>query len=127
MPQGSIITRVYTSDAYLPLPNVPVVYTKTASDGSQTLLAIQRTNSSGLTAPFYIDAPETAESLSPNNTLRPYELINIHVSYPNYNSITAEGVQIFPNIQTIQGFQLRPVSPAEHSSSSTYEESSQNL
>ena len=127
MAQGSIITRVYTSDAFLPLRDVPVIYTKIQPDGTQTLLSVQMTDSSGLTAPFFIDAPEVSQSLSPDRTLRPYELINIHVSYPGYNTITAEGVQIFPGVQTIQGFQLRPVSPDEHSISETYRETTQNL
>ena len=127
MPRGSIVTRVYTSDAYLPLREVPVVYTKNEENGAQKLLSIQITDSSGLTAPFYIETPDLSKSLSPNETTRPYELINIFVSYPGYNAATAEGVQIFPDTQTIQGFQLSPVPPAEHTSSETYRESSQDL
>lgn len=127
MPKGSIVTRVYTSDAYLPLRDVPVIYTKTDENGTQELLSIQITDSSGLTAPFYIETPDLSQSLSPNETVRPYELINIFVSYPGYNAITAEGVQIFPDTQTIQGFQLYPVSPAEHTTSETYRETAQNL
>lgn len=127
MPQGSIITRVYTSDAFLPLRDVPVIYTKTLPDGMQSLLSVQMTDSSGLTAPFYIDTPEISQSLSPDHTLRPFELINIHVSFPGYNAVTAKGVQIFPGVQTIQGFQLRPVSPEEYAASETYRETTQNL
>ena len=127
MPKGSIITRVYTSDAYLPLRDVPVIYTKTNENGMQELLSIQITDSSGLTAPFFLDTPERSQSLSPNETARPYELINIFVSPPGYNAVTAEGVQVFPDTQTIQGFQLYPVSPDEHTTSETYRETVQNL
>jgi len=127
LPQGSIITRVYTSDAYLPLRDVPVIYTKIDESGAQELLSIQMTDSSGLTEPFYINTPAVSQSLSPNGTLRPYELINIFVSYPGYNAVTAEGVQIFPDTRTIQGVQLRPVPPAEHGSSEIYREPVQNL
>lgn len=125
--QGSVITRVYTSDAYLPLRDAPVVYTQTASDGSSNLLAIRMTDSSGLTEPYYVETPDANASQSPGSTLRPYALINISVSYPGYNAVTAEGVQIFPGIQTIQGFQLRPVPPADHSASVTLPETSQDL
>lgn len=125
--QGSIITRVYTSNAYIPLQNVPVVYSQKNTDGERKLLAIRMTNSSGLTEPFFIETPDITQSQSPGATIRPYSQIDISVSYPGYNSITAEGVQIFPGIETIQGFQLRPVPPSEHSSSATIQENSQNL
>lgn len=124
--QGSIITRVYTSDAFLPLRDVPVVYTQTQTDGSKKLLTIQMTNSSGLTTPYYIETPEASNSLSPGSPLRPYSQIDIHVSSPGYNSILAEGVQIFPGVETIQGFQLRPILPSDVSSV-TLPESTQNL
>ena len=127
MPEGSIVTRVYTSDAYLPLHNVPVIYTKTDVNGIQELLSIQTTDTSGLTSPFYIKTPELSQSLTPDKSVQPYELINIFVSYPGYNSAIAENVQIFPDTQTIQGFQLYPVSPSEHTTSETYRESVQNL
>ena len=127
MAQGSIITRVYTSDAYLPLRDVPVVYTQIAENGTTELLSIQMTDGSGLTKPFYIDTPEVDQSLTSGNPLRPYATINIGVSYPGYNAVSAEGVQIFPGIQTIQGFQLRPVSSTEHGASDTIFENTQNL
>ena len=111
--QGSVIARVYTSDAYLPLANVPVTFTKVAPDGKRTLLAVRMTDSSGLTAPIYVDTPDPAASLTPGAALQPYATVNISASYPHYNSLTAEGVQIFPGVETIQGLQLRPVSAAD--------------
>lgn len=125
--QGSIITRVYTSNAYLPLQNVPVIYSQKDSNGVRKLLAVRMTNSSGLTEPFYIETPDTAQSQSPGSTIRPYALIDISVSYPGYNAVTAEGVQIFPGVETIQGMQLRPVAPSEHAASVTVQENTQNL
>ena len=107
--QGSVIARVYTSDAFLPLRGVPVTFTQNRSDGSKTLLAIRYTNSSGLTEPLYIETPDTSESLSPGAALRPYATVDIQVEYPGYGGILAEGVQIFPNSETIQGLQLRPL------------------
>ena len=91
------------------------------------LLAVRMTNSSGLTEPYYIETPDTIQSQSPGSTIRPYALINISVSYPGYNAITAEGVQIFPGVETIQGMQLRPVAPSEHAAGVTVQENTQNL
>lgn len=125
--QGSVIGRVYTSDAYLPLYDVPVIFFQSTPDGSNTLLAIRRTDASGLTAPLYIETPDTEQSLLPGSPIRPYTTINISVSVPGYRALTAEGVQIFPGIQTIQDLQLLPVSPLEHGTSATVQEQPQNL
>lgn len=125
--EGSIITRVYTSNAFLPLRDVPVIYTQISDTGQQELLAIRMTNSSGLTEPYFVPTPDTEQSLSPGSAIRPYALINISVSVPGYSAITAEGVQIFPGVETIQGLQLRPVPPSEHTSTATIPQSSQNL
>ena len=127
MAQGSVITRVYTSEAYVPLRDVPVVYTQVDENGDNALLAVLSTDSSGLTEPFTIETPESSQSLTPGSVLRPYATINISVSAPGYRTVTAEGVQIFPQVQTIQGFQLRPIPREENGSSTTVPESTQNL
>ena len=124
--QGSVIVRVYTSDAYLPLANVPVTITRTLPDGGKELLAILRTDSSGLTPPLTVDTPEESQSLQPGATLRPYAVINIQVTQPGYSSVLAEGVQVFPGVETIQGLQLRPL-PVNGTGSVVFEEPSQNL
>ena len=124
---GSIITRVYTSDAYIPLRDVPVIYTQTSADGKRKLLAIRMTDSSGLTEPYFVETPDTASSLTPQNTLRPYSIINISVSPPGYSAVTAENVQIFPGVETIQGFQLRPLPATERDPITIYPEPPQDL
>ena len=108
--QGSVIARVYTSDAYLPLRDVPVVFSRTEADGTTTLLAVRMTDQSGLTAPVFVETPDASESLTPNGSVRPFTAINILVEYPGYRQVLAEGVQIFPEVETIQGLQLRPSS-----------------
>ena len=125
--QGSVIARVYTSDAYLPLPGVPVVFSQIAQDNTRTLLAVRRTNSSGLTAPLYIQTPDVAQSLTPGSPLQPYATISIRASAPGYRAVAAEGVQIFPGVQTVQALQLLPVSPFDHDASTTVQEAPQNL
>lgn len=127
MAQGSIITRVYTSDAYLPLSEVPVIYTQTASNGTKELLSIKMTDSSGLTEPYYISTPDAAASQTPGGILKPYALIDISVAFPGYGAVTAEGVQIFPDIQTIQNLQLRPIPPSQAGTTDFLQEPAQNL
>ena len=107
--QGSVLARVYTSDAFIPLRNVPVVFTQDLPDGKKTVLAIRYTNSSGLTAPIQIDTPDAADSLTPDSSLKPYATVDIQVEYPGYNGVLAQDVQVFPGQETIQGLQLRPL------------------
>lgn len=125
--QGSVVTRVYTSDAYLPLRNVAVIYRQTTQEGTNTLLAVKNTNISGLTEPLYIETPDLEQSLTPGSMLKPYTTISITVSAPGYNTATAEGVQIFPGVQTLQGFQLRPLSSFDLAGSTIVKEPPQNL
>lgn len=126
--QGSVIARVYTSDAYLPLSGVPVVFTQTLPNGSKTVLAIRYTNSSGLTEPLFIETPDAAQSLTPGAVLRPYATVDIQVEYPGYGGILAENVQVFPGSETIQGLQLRPLPVTSMEGSGTkIPGSSQNL
>lgn len=125
--QGSIVTRVYTSDAYIPLRDVPVVYTGISADGRKELLAVRMTNSSGTTEPFYIETPDISSSLTPQDTSQPYTAIDVSVSLPGYTSATAEGVQIFPGIETVQGFQLRPIPASEREPVVIYPEPPQDL
>ena len=125
--QGSVIARVYTSDAYLPLKNVPVAFTQSDQAGNQVVIALRMTDSSGLTSPLYLPTPELSKSLTPNSTLKPYTTVDIRVSYPGYSRINALGVQIFPGVETIQGLQLHPVLPQEQNEIVIVPDSTQNL
>lgn len=125
--QGSVIARVYTSDAYLPLYNIPVVFRMYSQDGQGKLLAIRSTDSSGLTSPVYVETPDIEQSLSPGTTVKPYASISISVSPPGYSAVTAESVQVFPGVETIQALQVYPVSPMEYDVSTTFPEPPQNL
>lgn len=127
--QGSVIARVYTSDAYLPLRNAPVTFTQQMPDQSEKLLAVRLTDQSGLTAPVFIDTPDLSQSLTPGASSPPYTVIRIRVEYPGYSSLLVEGVQIFSGIETIQSLQLRPLSLAQFQSNvpTVYHPAYQNL
>ena len=127
--QGTVIARVYTSDAFLPLANVPVTFTQLQPDGSRKLLAVRLTNSSGMTAPLPVETPDASESLSPGLMEKPYAVVNISVEYPGYGGVLAEGVQVFPGVETIQALQLGPLPslPGEQDLSVLFPGSSQNL
>lgn len=117
--QGSVIARVYTSDAYIPLPDAPVIFSTVDEKGKWILLAIRNTDSSGLTSPVYVDTPNVNQSLSPGLSLKPYASITIQASYPGYRRIEADGVQVFPGVETIQGLQMKPITPAQSNEPTT--------
>jgi len=125
--RGSVIARVYTSDAYIPLEGAQVVFSSVDEAGSRRLLALRLTNSSGLTDPVYVETPDFSESLKPDAALQPYATIEISTSLPGYSRIVAQQVQVFPNIETIQDLQLQPVSDTEQNRSETYRGNRQNL
>lgn len=125
--QGSVIARVYTSDALIPIYNAPVSFTQMQSDGTRTLLAIRQTNTSGLTAPVYLPTPDLSQSLSPGSEQVPYVTVDIQASAPGYNRITVFGVQVFPDVETIQAMQLRPVPISELDESVNVPQSRQAL
>lgn len=125
--QGSVIARVYTSDALLPIFNAPVSFTQVEQDGTRTLLAIRQTNTSGLTSPVYVSTPEPSSSQSPGSLQTPYATVDIQTSVPGYNRISVSGVQIFPDIETIQDFQLRPIPISQRDESLLYPQRTQAL
>ena len=122
-----MIARVYTSDAYIPLRGVPVTFTLVLPDSSRQLLAVKRTDSSGLTEPVLIDTPDVSESLTPGLSARPYATVDISADASGYGTFEAKSVQIFPGVETVQELQLRPRPASPGSYGETVEGPSQNL
>ena len=111
--QGSVIVRVFTSDAYIPIPNAPVVFTQVKPNGTQSLLAVRLTDLSGLTSAVMIDTPNESQSQTPGLSANPYALLNITVSYPGYQSVLAEDVEVFSGVETIQNIRMIPETASE--------------
>ena len=55
--QGTVVVRLSTSSALIPLQGATVTITKTRPDGTQELLAVRVTNFDGLTAPVMVETP----------------------------------------------------------------------
>jgi len=124
--QGSVIARVYTSDAYIPLSDVPVIFS-IRQETEQQLLAIRFTDHSGLTAPVIVETPDRSDSQSPGAVKKPFALIDLTAGMPGYNRVTARDVQIFPRVETIQDLQLQPVSSDDGKTDVILQENEQNL
>lgn len=125
--QGTIIARVYTSGAQLPLGGVPVSFSQVLPDGRRQLLALLFTNSSGLTPALSIETPDRTESLQPGAAVPPYAVVDIQAEAPGYRKVEASAVQVFPGVETIQLLQLIPL-PSGDSGTVVYQpEPPQNL
>ena len=105
---GTIVTRVYTSRAQLPVPGATVAVTQRAGGGRHTLLALRVT--------IRVATPEPSASESPG-TESPFAVCDIWVEVPGYEMLLVENVQVFPNTETLQELELIPL--PEQTSSST--------
>lgn len=106
-PSGTLIFRVFTSDADLPVEGATVLIRQQQSPGR--LLGIRVTGSSGETDPLVVDTPGAALSQSPENTVQPWTGLNVMVEHPDYERVTLQGLQVFPGIETVQTIRLLPL------------------
>lgn len=125
--QGTILARVYTSGAQLPLGDVPVRFSQVFSDGRRQQLAVLYTNASGLTPALSINTPDRADSLRPGAALQPYALVDIRAEAPGYKPVEASAIQVFPGVETIQLLQLIPLPDGDSGTVIYQPEPPQNL
>ena len=106
--QGSVVARVYTSDAKIPVQGATVIFTKIAEDGQRELLAVRLTNYDGYTDPIFVDAPPLSDSRNYSPDAIAYNIINITAEENNYGRILVRNAQVFPDTETVQEFMLIP-------------------
>ena len=104
--QGTVVVRLSTSSALIPLQGATVTITKTRPDGTQELLAVRVTNFDGLTAPVMVETPPMAESYQ--NTSIPYAVVDIRVERTGFDRVLVKNAQVFPNTETRQELSLIP-------------------
>lgn len=105
--QGSLIVRVFTSDAQIPIRDATITVIQ-KNEGVPELLALRLTDESGRAAPVTIPAPDIEKSLSPS-PVRPFSEVNVAAEEPLYKRVVVENVQIFPDTVTVQELQLIPL------------------
>jgi len=119
LPQtGTLIVRVFTSQAQIPIPNATVTVSRRSGRGKHTLLAVRSTNENGEIAPITVAAPLASGSESPG-TSSPFASLDIRVEHPNYGLEIVEDVQIFPGVTSLLPVALLPLLERENPSESS--------
>lgn len=109
MPQtGSLIVRVFTSQAQLPVSGATVIISSREQDDRHKIYSIQTTDSSGSTKALQLNAPDPAFSESPGGSV-PFSDYSLVVEHPEYYLATFEKLQVFPGIETVQNVPLTPL------------------
>lgn len=110
--RGSIVARVYTSAAQLPIAGAPVWFTARNAYGGKDLVAFRLTDADGYTAPVSIVTPDdTGVTLQPGSGV-PYAAVTITTELAGFDRIVVEDAQIFTNTKTVQELMLVPSSSA---------------
>ena len=106
--QGTVVVRLSTSSALIPLQGATVTITKTLPDGSQKLLAVRVTNFDGMTDPVLVDTPPMAESLRYQGVSAPYAVVDISAERAGFDRVIVRNAQVFPGTETRQELSLIP-------------------
>lgn len=104
---GQLRIRTYASRAILPLRDSTVVI-ETEENGKTGLLAVRRTDESGLTPYISVETPDLRNSQSPDQA-RGWTNVTVVVSHPQYKSVIIRDVQIFPGIISQQAVEMIPL------------------
>lgn len=112
---GTLLVRVYTSQAQIPVEGATVAVTGREQEGKRALISLQVTDSSGTIRPVRISAPAAIDSTQPDppEGTVPFASCDVWAEHPNFATLVMEGVQIFPGVETIQNMELIPVAQGE--------------
>ena len=106
---GTIMVRVFTSRAQLPVTGATVAISRRVEEKRHTLYAIRITNENGEIPPIPISAP--AGSRTPGTEV-PYTLLDIWVEHPRYQLELIRNAQVFLGVDSVLEVPLIPL--AEH-------------
>lgn len=122
---GYIQVHAFTSQARLPLQDVAV--TVTAEDG--TAIALRLTDRSGKIRPVEIPVPDKSESQTPENSQRPFAVVNLYARLKGYEQIENENLQVFADTTTDQDLFMIPLSemPEKWDQTEIFDTPPQNL
>lgn len=130
MDKGYLIVTVYKNNVASPISGAQIIIR--GDNYEQTFT----TNESGKTPKIELDAPLKKYSLTPQTEVRPYSIYQVEASKTGYETTIINGVQIFPDVTSLQDVYLNETSQREETKDevktidipphSLWEESQQN-
>ncbi len=106
---GILVINVFHTGTAIPVPNasISISYTGAPDSAFEELT----TDNSGRTEAVSLRTPPLAYSLSPNQDM-PYAEYTLNVTADGFEPITISGIQILPDVISIQNVYLTPVKKA---------------
>ncbi len=95
---------------------VRIQYTDNGADSFDTLT----TDENGFTGTLGLPTPALRYSLNPSD-VRPYSLVNIRISHPEFESVTINGAQLLPDVTANQSFVLAPLTSGGQESTEQFD------
>ena len=108
MASGTLVTRVFTGRAELPIAGASVSVVKKDGDRLLDLLTVRVSGRGGDTEAYVIEAPEADLSQSPGNPA-PYALVDLWVDRQGFRLLVVEDVPIFAGVTSVQDLPLVPM------------------
>lgn len=108
MANGTLVTRVFTGRAELPIPGASVSVVRKDGDRLLDLLTVQVSGRGGDTEAFSIETPGANLSQSPGNPT-PYALVDLWVDRQGFQLLVVEDVPVFPGVTSVQDLPLVPM------------------
>ena len=108
MASGTLVTRVFTGRAELPIAGASVSVVKKDGDRLLDLLTVRVSGRGGDTEAFSIETPSEDLSQSPGNP-QPYALVDLWVDRQGFQLLVVEDVPIFPGVTSVQDLPLVPM------------------
>lgn len=110
MENGTIIARVYTSEATIPIIGASVTVYSVNENNQREIVGVRTTDANGLTDAITVNTPNKTESENPNsNQTASFAICNIKVDHPRFESVLIKNVQIFSGVQTLQNVVMIPL------------------
>lgn len=104
---GSLLVNVTSRLQNTPIPDAAVTLSY-SGEPEQTLEAV-RTDESGQTGVFTLDAPPLSYSLDSEQENQPFALYTVRVRAEGYHPLSISGIEVFSTIRAIQNVALTPL------------------
>lgn len=105
--EGTIIARVFTSNAFIPIADASVAFYQ-VENGENRLLGFRLSNYDGFTSALTVQTPPLDSADISSEGKMPYATVNILVNHSGYAPMLIRNAQVFTNVKSVQELMLVP-------------------